>query len=85
MRALLRVDVSVIHDSDAESNSLLHLAAKAGHPMALSILIDRGINIDEVNIDHNTPLYSASKRGHLECCKIFLDKKANVNFSCSVS
>ena len=84
MKALLSVDAIVINDHDGERNTLLHLAARHGHHMALSILLDRGANLEERNTDGSTPLYSAAKRGHLKCCGRLITRGADINVKCTV-
>ena len=60
-------------------NSLLHLAALAGSPDILGLLIKHGAEVDSRDKYDKTPLHCAARHGHEEAAKLLIEKGANVN------
>eukprot|EP00757_Euglenozoa_sp_SAG-D1_P000752 gene752-12047_t len=54
-------------------------ASQKGHTKCLELLLDRGANVDQPNIDGVTPLYIASHNGHIKCMELLLDRGAKVD------
>ena len=58
----------------------LHIAAKKGHHRVISLLLEKGGNIDVVSKEEKvTPVYMASQNGHLEAVRTLLEKDANIH------
>jgi hypothetical protein len=57
----------------------MHVAALAGHADLLSLLVDRGADVDGRGTFVWTPLHRASWNGELEAGKCLLDRGADVN------
>ena len=55
----------------------LHWAAKRNYFKILQALIEKGANVNSLDIGRWTPLYIASKMGHLESVKVLLCAKAD--------
>lgn len=65
-------------DSSAGSTALI-IAARAGSAGVLSLLIDRGANVDAVTYAGATALMVAAQEGHTECVSRLLDARAVVD------
>ena len=57
----------------------MHVAARAGHPGVLSLLLENGADVDVHNVHGTTPLYRASRSGKLEAGQFLLDRGADIN------
>jgi ankyrin repeat protein len=57
----------------------MHVAASAGHADVLSLLLERGADVDVRNDSGITPLYRASRSGNLEAVQVLLDRRADIN------
>uniref|UniRef100_F7DZ31 Ankyrin repeat and SOCS box containing 1 n=1 Tax=Ornithorhynchus anatinus TaxID=9258 RepID=F7DZ31_ORNAN len=59
----------------------LRIAATAGHGHCVDFLIQKGAEIDLVDVKGQTALYVAVVNGHLECAQILLEAGADPNGS----
>lgn len=59
----------------------LRIAATAGHGNCVEFLIQKGAEIDLVDVKGQTALYVAVVNGHLECAQILLEAGADPNGS----
>lgn len=58
----------------------LHTAAEVGNCAMISLLINKGFDIDCIEPEnHYTPLFLAAKKGHLEAVRLLIDRGANLN------
>ena len=63
----------------APIQGLIHDAAKEGNLKLVQQLIENGIDVNQVNYEHNTPLYLATWHRHTEIAKLLVKNGANVN------
>ena len=56
----------------------LHGAAENGHAETVSVLLERGANINAKNKDGQTALHGAAKNGHAETVSVLLDRGADI-------
>jgi ankyrin repeat protein len=61
-----------------KSYTPLHLAARYAVHEVVSLLLDRGANINAKAADEDTPLHLAAKHARLEVARLLLDKGANI-------
>ena len=59
-------------------NADLRNAAKEGNTEEVELLLDRGANIEDKDIDGHTPLLLAAKWGKTETVELLLDRGANI-------
>ena len=59
--------------------SPMHIAAEAGHPSILSLLLEHGADVDWRDSIGQTPLHRASSSGNPEAGQCLLDRGADVN------
>lgn len=57
----------------------LNRAAISGDISEISILINRGANVDELDSDGRTPLMNASLNGQVEAVKLLISQRSDVN------
>ena len=55
------------------------MAAREGHIEIVTLLLDRGANINQAVPDDETALIQASAEGHIDVVKLLLERKADVN------
>lgn len=70
LEALLRKDPQCVHETDAQGNTPLFLAARAGHTSAVETLLSAGANVNAANHSNQTPLmWAVMSRNHkvVEC------------------
>ncbi|KAJ1655278.1 phosphate system positive regulatory protein pho81 [Dispira simplex] len=59
---------------DTEDTSLLHIAAREGHPALCRLLIEHGAKVNIQDKDNTwTPLFYAANEGHQETVQVLLD------------
>jgi ankyrin repeat protein len=84
LKTLLTLDIDInvkaqrIEETRIEE-TLLHKAAKNGHTEVVTLLLDRGADINAINCDGSTPLHKAASNGHTEVVRLLLDKGADIN------
>lgn len=70
---------NIIDVEDDRGRSPLHHAASKGHIDVMTLLLDKGANINAQDESGNKPLHYAANNGHIEVAKLLLKKGANVN------
>nr|XP_053650048.1 uncharacterized protein LOC128700721 [Cherax quadricarinatus] len=61
--------------------SALHHASARGHLNIVSILLERGANVNAEDSNRTTPLHTAAFHGHLRIAELLIDAGANLNAS----
>ncbi|CAG5110986.1 Oidioi.mRNA.OKI2018_I69.chr2.g5330.t1.cds [Oikopleura dioica] len=79
IRFLTNFDNKLLQDWDEEGNTALHLAAYNKRGKTVAELLNKGIQVDEVNSKGWTALDAAAAVGHLQSAKILLDHDAPVD------
>ncbi|OGT29678.1 MAG: hypothetical protein A3E87_08460 [Gammaproteobacteria bacterium RIFCSPHIGHO2_12_FULL_35_23] len=74
VKLLHTADPSTIAQLDDAGNTLLHLAAIAGHAELIKELIDMGCNIAATNANNKTSIELAVEQGHWHCVTAILEK-----------
>ncbi len=64
-----------------EDSTALHLAAKMGHVSIAKLLLERGANIDSLDLYECTPLMLAVRGGHTKVVTLLLKRGADPNAS----
>ncbi len=62
-----------------EGLTALHVAAFLGSPAAAERFLDKGAEVDMIDLDGRTPLHLAAYAGHGEAVRLLIDKGANPN------
>ncbi len=78
VRALIKKGAN-LKFGNVEGDTLLHIAAGEGHIELLSILIDHGIDVDQLNRSKRSALFEAANGNHLASVKQLLKHGADVN------
>uniref|UniRef100_H2ZH16 Uncharacterized protein n=1 Tax=Ciona savignyi TaxID=51511 RepID=H2ZH16_CIOSA len=68
-----------VETTDADGNSLLHIAAANGHEEVVRILSIKGASLDRPNSFSWTPLMQAARYGHENVALYLMNKKAKIN------
>ncbi|EKD83972.1 MAG: ankyrin repeat protein, partial [uncultured bacterium] len=64
--------------TDAEENTLLHLAARTGKENIVDYLVKKGLKIDQANKDKKTALWLAIENEHLQTAELLLENGASI-------
>lgn len=67
-----------IHDPK-NNESALHLAARTGDVAVAKLLLDRGSNVNNLNLSHKTPLYVAAEYGQLAMVSLLITRGGTIN------
>ncbi|XP_065208838.1 uncharacterized protein LOC135837476 [Planococcus citri] len=70
-----RVNIKV----DDEGHSILHPAAKRGIKEIAVALVNKGADVNAVNIENISPLYIAAQEGTDQVAEVLIANKANIN------
>ena len=76
---LKKSDYKCLNDEDEDSNTALHMAARAGHLGVVELLIKSGADKEARNCDQQTPLDFAAENGYQEIVKHLLDNDVPVD------
>ncbi|GFP78779.1 ankyrin repeat-containing protein at5g02620 [Phtheirospermum japonicum] len=74
-----------VAEKNAKGDTALHIAARAGDPLLVTLLINSGFNgsgllLGEKNEEGNTALHEALKNGHEEAARILINKNREMNY-----
>jgi ankyrin repeat protein len=76
----VHADSSGLHDEDNQGEfGVLHCAAYKGNVAMATLLLDKGMPVDEQCFDGATPLHVAVAQGNADMVSLLLERKANVN------
>ena len=64
---------------NADSWTLLHIAANDSNVKIARLLLDHGANVNAQTPQQRTPLHFASQRGSLECTRLLIGHGADTN------
>ncbi|XP_035421313.1 ankyrin repeat and SOCS box protein 3 [Cygnus atratus] len=67
-----------INSKTFEGMGALHLSARCGSLESIGVLLEAGVNADEVTTEATTALFLAVENGHVEVVKLLLQRGANV-------
>ena len=79
LRDSLKYNKSDIYKKDSLQRSLLYLAARNGFYNLCELLIQKGIDINDVQKDGSTALHGAAFYGQVEIVKLLIDYGADIN------
>jgi ankyrin repeat protein len=79
VRAACSVDESAVSQRDHLGRTALHMAAYAGHPNTVELLLAFDAKHSALASDSTTPLHFAAQNGHASVCKLLLKAGAKVN------
>ncbi|XP_076445109.1 uncharacterized protein LOC143283010 [Babylonia areolata] len=79
VREIVRMDKTVLHDEDDNSNTALHLAAQYGHNKVAEVLLELGADVSARNYSQWTPLDLAASKGWTKTCSVLLNNDAPVD------
>lgn len=68
--------------SPAKGDTPLHSACRGGHKEIVSLLLEKGADVNRQNSWYETPLHIASTEGHLEVVRLLLKRGADVEGLC---
>ena len=68
-----------VNTSNEKGSSLLHLAARFGHPNIVLALTEQGADVNATNYSGETPLHLAAWYGHLNTALTLIEQGADVN------
>ncbi|MEE9443648.1 MAG: ankyrin repeat domain-containing protein [candidate division Zixibacteria bacterium] len=72
-------DTTTIGIRNDRGSTALHFAAENGHLQIVELLLDRGADLEAIDVDGDTPLMGAAIRGHSEIFKMLLSRGADVD------
>ncbi len=67
--------------ADHNQRTLLHEAARGGHPELISLLVENGLDVNAEDEYGNTPLLLATRPAHSQAVKTLIEAGADVNAS----
>ncbi|XP_048794003.1 ankyrin repeat and SOCS box protein 3 [Lagopus muta] len=74
-----------IHSKTFEGMSALHLSARCGSLECVGVLLEAGVDPDQVTTESNTPLFLAVENGHVDVVRFLIQNGASVEGSHSWS
>jgi len=78
-RKLIIVEESDVNEICPEGNSVLHIAAAAGHIDCLELLIECGAKVNAQDYNNRTPLEYAVMYGNFDCASLLIENGADAN------
>ena len=76
-RKLIIVEELDVNDLSPEGNTVLHVAAAAGHLDCMELLIECGSKINALDNNSRTPLEYAVMYGNFECASLLIENGAD--------
>jgi len=67
---------SSAQDTQRELSEALFIAAHLGHMPSIVDLVQRGANVNYLNVDKETPMHAAAARGHLRVMQYLKGQRA---------
>ena len=64
---------------EVNQSTSLHWSAYRGHVGTMSMLLDRGANIEAKAMHNNTPLHHSALEGQVHAARLLLDRGANID------
>ncbi len=77
LEKLIEADASLVNLKDKGGDLPLHHAVQKGQTKAVTLLLDKGADVNAKGFDDWTPLHWAAKIGSKALCKLLLDKGAD--------
>ena len=82
LRALLDADASLVNARDGDASTPLHCAAWKGHAEAVTLLLDRGADIQAKNENGHwgdTPLHAAAHGNQRAVAEVLIERGADIH------
>lgn len=79
IKSLLEKDPKLINAGNRLEQAPLEMAAWGGHKEIVAFLIEKGANVNQVDIFGAAPLHMAVVQGHKEIVELLLEKGADIN------
>lgn len=79
VRYLLDADPDIVNLADERACLPLHFAADVGQVECIKLLLERGADIEAVDVDGDTPLHWAAFRGHTDAIEYLLTGGARID------
>jgi ankyrin repeat protein len=79
VQTILDRDTTAIGMSNDRGSTALHVAAENGHFQIAELLLDRGADLEAIDVDGDTPLMCAAIGGHSEIYKMLLSRGADAD------
>jgi len=79
VEALLEADAKLISTEDDDHYPALHAAARDGRAAMVTLLLDKGADVNAPMRDNMRPLLVAAEGGHLDVVKILIERGADLN------
>lgn len=74
---LLQQNPDYLNASGPEGKTALHLACASGHAEVVSLLLEKGVDIQNRDENELTPLHFAARNGNAQVCQLLLEKGAD--------
>jgi hypothetical protein len=79
VQTILDRDTTAIRMSNDRGSTALHFAAENGHLQIVELLLDRGADVEVIDVDGDTPLMCAAITGQSEIFKMLLSRGADAD------
>ena len=79
VQTILDRDTTAIGMSNDRGSTALHFAAENGHIRIVELLLDRGADLEAIDVDGDTPLMCAAIGGHSDIFKMLLSRGADAD------
>ncbi|KAI8664541.1 NACHT domain-containing protein [Fusarium keratoplasticum] len=78
VRSLIDHDPAILQSRDKRGKSALHHTVGQGHVSTVSLLLERGVDVNATDIDGRSALFGAARSGNKAIVEILLKHKADV-------